>query len=74
MKNYFNLSEKEVLEILNVDIHGLSDAEVEKRKLHYGYNELNAEQKISVFQVFLSQFADFLVLILLVAAIVSILR
>ncbi|HAR63121.1 MAG: ATPase [Candidatus Margulisiibacteriota bacterium] len=73
MKNYFNLSEKEVLEILNVDIHGLSDAEVEKRKLHYGYNELNAEKKISVFQVFLSQFADFLVLILLVAGIVSIL-
>lgn len=50
---------------------GLNDAEAEVRLLKYGANQLQASKKINPLKLFLGQFKDVLVIILLVAAVVS---
>ncbi|KAH7560931.1 hypothetical protein JRO89_XS10G0141700 [Xanthoceras sorbifolium] len=50
---------------------GLSNAEAEKRREIYGYNELEKHEGTSIFKLVLEQFNDTLVRILLVAAVVS---
>ena len=50
---------------------GLSQAEAKRRLEKYGPNELQAGTKKSVLRIFLEQFADFLVVILILAAAVS---
>ncbi len=50
---------------------GLSQAEAKRRLEKYGPNELQAGTKKSVLRIFLEQFADFLVIILILAAAVS---
>lgn len=72
MKNMYNKTVGEVLDLLNADINGLNDADVERIRAEHGYNELKEAKKKSVISVFFSQFTDFLVMILLVAALVSI--
>ena len=49
----------------------LTAAQVTEHQKQYGYNELVEGKKKSTFQIFLEQFKDFLVIILIVAAIVS---
>ena len=64
---------KKVLQDFNVDSKtGLTTEEVKKRQLEYGYNELKEKKKKTLFVMFLEQFKDFLVIILLIAAVVSI--
>ncbi|KAF1745087.1 hypothetical protein MXB_1180 [Myxobolus squamalis] len=50
---------------------GLSEEEAKKRLDKFGFNELPDEEKTSVFKLFLDQFQDTLVRILLFAALVS---
>ncbi|MCH7322938.1 cation-translocating P-type ATPase [Solibacillus sp. MA9] len=57
---------------LDVTQHGLTDYEVRSRHKKYGYNELKEGKRKNVFQVLLEQFQDFLVIILIAAAIISI--
>ena len=62
----------EVIKKSETDIHsGLSEAEVKKRQEIYGYNELKKEEKVSPFVVFLNQFKNILIIILLVATLLS---
>jgi Ca2+-transporting ATPase len=71
--NDYQKSIKEVLETHSVDIReGLSTEEVLKRQEKYGLNELREKKKKTLFQMFLDQFKDFLVIILLIAAAISI--
>ncbi|MCG9967338.1 cation-translocating P-type ATPase [Pelotomaculum terephthalicicum JT] len=72
MQNLHNKTADQVLALLNADINGLNDRDVNRIRSEYGYNELKETKKKSVFSVFFSQFTDFLVIILLVAALVSI--
>lgn len=69
---YYQASVQEVMKKLDVTQYGLNDYEVRGRQKKYGYNELKEGKQKNIFQVFLEQFQDFLVLILIVAAIVSI--
>ncbi|MBS4535806.1 calcium-translocating P-type ATPase, SERCA-type [Clostridium sp. D2Q-14] len=63
---------EEVMDELKVDSNkGLSKEEVEERKEKYGLNELEGQERITLFQRFINQFKDFMVIILIVAAIVS---
>ena len=71
MKYYCEEQEK-VLNELKTERKGLSAAEAQKRLEENGPNEISEKKKKTVFQVFLSQFADLLVLILIAAAIVSV--
>ena len=62
----------EVLKELDADMHrGLTDEEVKSRLDKYGYNELKKEEKISPFILFINQFKNILILILLVAIVLS---
>lgn len=72
MKNYFAMKKEEVLSKLNSKETGLTTGEVEIAIEKYGYNQLNEEKKLSTMQVFISQFKDFLVIILIIASIISI--
>lgn len=72
MKNYFAMTKEEVLSKLNSKETGLTTGEVEIAIEKYGYNQLNEEKKLSTMQVFISQFKDFLVIILIIASIISI--
>ena len=71
MKNYFSKSKEEVLQELQVTENGLNSQEVKERVKKYGKNQLNEEEKISTLAIFLSQFKDFLVIILIIASIIS---
>lgn len=51
---------------------GLSQAEVEKRVLQYGKNEMTAKKKRSLVARIFDQFKDFMVIILLIAAAISV--
>jgi len=69
---YYQASVQEVMKKLDVTQYGLTDYEVRGRLKKYGYNELKEGKQKNIFQVFIEQFQDFLVLILIAAAIVSI--
>lgn len=71
MSNYYRNKPDEVMKALGVTISGLSTAEVDKKRERYGFNELQEGKRKSTLQVFLEQFKDFLVIILLVAATIS---
>ncbi|QSB09820.1 cation-translocating P-type ATPase [Lysinibacillus fusiformis] len=71
MTEFHQQSSAEVMKILNVTTQGLTDDDVQKRQQVYGYNVLEEGKKTSTLAVFMGQFKDLLVIILLVAAIVS---
>ncbi|BDH61771.1 cation-transporting ATPase, P-type [Lysinibacillus sp. PLM2] len=70
--DYYREPIQKVLNELEVTQHGLTEFEVKRRQKEYGYNELKEGKRKSVLQIFLEQFTDFLVIILMVAAIISV--
>ncbi len=71
-EKWFNKSVKQTAEKLetNMDL-GLSAEAVSKRRETFGFNELRAKKKKSTWVKFLEQFKDFMIVILIIAAIVS---
>ncbi|MCD6490283.1 MAG: calcium-translocating P-type ATPase, PMCA-type, partial [Thermodesulfobacterium sp.] len=69
--DYFQKSAKEVLELLKISINGFSEKEARRRLEFYGKNILESKKKKTAFQIFLSQFKDFLIFILIIAAVIS---
>ena len=71
-RTWFNKSIEETSEILKTDIKkGLSKEQIEEKRKEYGFNELKAKKKKSLFIKFLEQFKDFMIIILIIAAIIS---
>ena len=69
---WFNKSVDEIKNELNTDIDvGLNEEEVKKRQKEDGFNELEEKKKKSLFVKFLEQFKDFMIIILIIAAIIS---
>ena len=67
-----NLSKEECVKKLETNqSKGLSTSQVKKRLEQYGTNELTHKKKNGFFKKFISQFSDFMVIILLIAAAVS---
>ena len=62
----------EVLKSLDTSIDGLSTAQAKERLDAYGYNELDEGEKRSLLSKFIDQFKDLMIIILLVAAALSI--
>lgn len=72
MKEWHKMSKEEIISSLETDPHqGLSDDEVNKRLSEYGTNELKEEEKKSFLSKLIEQFSDFLILILIAAALIS---
>ena len=70
---YFSKKKEELFNELQVNPkQGLSDKEVLERQEKYGLNQLRESKKKTLFMMFLDQFKDFLVIILIIAAAVSI--
>jgi len=62
----------EVLHALNAKMDGLSQEEAQKRLQEFGPNELKKEKRKSPFKLFLEQFTDILIIILLIATALSV--
>ena len=71
MKQYYQMSRTEVQKTINGSTQPLTDEQVKQNQEKYGPNALAEGKKKSVPQIFLEQYKDFLVIILIVAAIVS---
>ena len=69
MKEIYQSSVKEVLGQMGSREEGLTIKEVEKSREKCGWNELAEGKKKSVLQIFLEQYKDFLVIILIASAI-----
>ena len=71
MKKVYSKSKEELFKELGVNKDGLNDTEVKTMEEKYGKNELVEGKKKSTFQVFLDQFKDMLIIILICAAAIS---
>jgi len=72
MKDWYKISKEDLISSLETDPQsGLTDDEVKKRISKYGTNELKEEEKKSFLSKLLAQFSDFLILILIGAALIS---
>ncbi|MEM2153070.1 MAG: calcium-translocating P-type ATPase, PMCA-type [Candidatus Bathyarchaeia archaeon] len=71
-KAWHSMSEDEVLEALKTSRNGLSAEEAGKRLLEYGPNKLISKGGVSPIKIFLNQFKDIFVLMLIAAIIISI--
>ncbi|MCM3454243.1 calcium-translocating P-type ATPase, SERCA-type [Heyndrickxia oleronia] len=69
---FHEMKEKDVEKILNTSIeNGLTASDVEKKRKQFGWNELQEGEKQSAFLLFISQFKDFMILVLLAATLIS---
>ena len=70
--NYFNKDIKEIEKELETNIkNGLTNEKIQEKIEKYGYNELKEKKKESLLIKFLKQFKDFMIIILIIAAIIS---
>ena len=72
VSEYYREPIQKVMNELEVTQQGLTDYEVRSRHKKYGYNELRESKPKSAMIIFLEQFKDFLVIILMVAALISV--
>lgn len=71
MAQWYGLTQEEVLKRLGTNRTGLNEKEAERRLETYGENVLKEQEEMPWWQVFLGQFKDLLVMILIGAAGVS---
>lgn len=71
MKQFYQLEKEEVVEVVKSKHQGLSEKEVFQRQQQDGKNVLEESKPKPVWLIFLEQFKDLLVLILIAAAIIS---
>ncbi|MGT2808951.1 cation-translocating P-type ATPase [Streptococcus iniae] len=69
---YYTQSEEAVLSQLETSLEGLTTQEAQSRLEQYGRNELDEGEKKSLFMKFLDQFKDLMIIILIVAALLSV--
>ncbi len=71
MKEWYQQTKEELLEHFRVTEHGLTGEEAGKRLAENGENVLKEGKRKSTLQVFFEQFCDLLVVILIIAALIS---
>ncbi|MCT3596862.1 cation-translocating P-type ATPase [Lactobacillus amylovorus] len=71
MKQYYLQTNDEVLKEFKTGSDGLSTKQAEENLAKYGKNALVEGKKKTAFQVFLEQFKDLMVIILIIAAVIS---
>ena len=71
MKPFYQQTTSELFQKFSSDEAGLAQSEAEHRLTQYGPNQLQEEKPKSLLIVFLEQFKDLLVLILIAAAVIS---
>lgn len=69
--NPYQMKKEDVLTMLGTDENGLTQNQAKENQKKYGKNELAEGKKKNPFILFLEQYKDFLVIILIIAAIIS---
>jgi len=68
---WHSMSIKKVLDTLKANEKGLGQEEADRRLQEFGYNELIERKKVTPLQIFLGQFKDIFVIMLLIATAIS---
>ena len=71
MKDWYQCTGKETLALLEAGEEGLTTRQAQKREKQYGPNVLKGSDRKPIWSVFLEQFQDLLVIILIGAAVIS---
>ena len=71
MKEIYQQTVEEVFDRVESRKSGLTSEEVQRARTKCGWNELAEGKKKSILQIFLEQYKDFLVLILIASAVIS---
>lgn len=69
--SFHTLTTEEAINEAESNIQGLNKSQIGQRLSLYGLNEITKRKKTSLTKLFISQFKDFMVIILIIAAIVS---
>ena len=67
----YTQTEEQVLSTVQSTKEGLTSAQVKERLEKYGPNALQAGEKTTILQKFINQFKDFMIIVLLAAAVIS---
>jgi len=68
---WHSMKHEEALHALKSSSKGLTSEEAERRLREYGFNELEERKRVTALQIFLSQFKDIFVIMLLIATAIS---
>lgn len=71
MKQWHTKTKQEIFDTLKTNQQGLSQREAEERLKQYGLNALREKKGKGAFAIFLDQFKDFMIVLLIIASIVS---
>ena len=72
MNTFHDKEINDIYKMYNSSINGLTDKQVEENRKLYGKNVIKEKEKKSTARIFLDQFQDMLVIILIISAIISI--
>lgn len=70
-QQYYRMNAKQALEVLKTSEKGLSRSEADKRRRIYGPNQITTDVTLPKWLIFLRQFKDLLVIVLIAAGIIS---
>ncbi|MGN0709939.1 MAG: cation-translocating P-type ATPase, partial [Anaerovoracaceae bacterium] len=70
-RKYYSMSTDEIMDRFGTSEYGLNDEQAAANREKFGTNKLAEKKQKSVLQIFLSQFKDLLVIILIIAAAIS---
>ena len=70
-QHYYQTTPQQALDRQETTSNGLTAQEAQRRAAQYGPNKLSEGKKKSVLQIFLEQFKDLMVFILMIAAVIS---
>ena len=68
---YYKKSVKKVFEELGTSVDGLSEVEANDRLNNYGLNIISDDKKVSKLSLFLKQFQDAMIIMLLIVSVIS---
>jgi Ca2+-transporting ATPase len=68
---WYQMPAEKALEMLGASTNGLTTQEARKRLQEYGPNQLKEKEKRGAFRMFVDQFKDFMIVVLIAAAVVS---
>ncbi|NBK97402.1 MAG: cation-translocating P-type ATPase, partial [Erysipelotrichia bacterium] len=71
MKKMYQMNVEEVLKEVNSSLQGISEEAARQRLEVYGKNVLTSEKSDTILQIFIKQFLDLLVIVLLIASVIS---
>ena len=71
MKTFYNVNPDEILKEFNSSALGLDDTQVSLNREKYGKNKLEEKEEKNLIEIFVEQFKDLLVIILILSALIS---